>query len=1070
MLHKLMIALLSMLLTWSVSVTAEEAEKPEGWSVMNPMGEFTKVSIDTKTCTWCSVSVTPDGKTLIFDLLGDIYSMPATGGEAKALTQGAAWDIQPQVSPDGQHIAFISDRDGGENIYIMDLNGENVTAVSKEKINTVHDPAWSADGRYIGVRKGFMSTRSIAAGEVWLYHRGGGGGLQLTERPYKDGDQKDMGEVAFSPDGKYAYFSQNVTPGRVWQYNLDSTGQLYVIKRLELATGEIEVYVSGPGGAIRPTPSPDGKHLAFIRRDDFQSQLWLKNIETGRETMVFGAMERDLQELFGTHNVYPAMDWMPDSEELVFWAKGQFHRLDVDSKKLTTLDMHVKTEFDVQKALRTPVEVAPDELQVKMPRWATVSPDGEQLVFQALGYLWIQDFPEGKPRRLTKQDEHFEFYPSFSRDGKRITYVTWDDQKLGSVRSISNTGRSMKIHTNVPGVYLEPAFSPDGKALVYRKRNGGYLLSNKLNKDPGLYYVNLKEAEHKRISKSGFAPHFGDDAERVYFSSFDSQSLQLHSVGIDGHDKRDHLKGTRTTEFRISPDGRYVAFAEHYRAYVAPFTFTGKMTSIGPKTTAFPVSQVSKAAGEELRWSGDSKQLHWSHGAEIYTRDLKDAFAFIEGSTEPLPEPVAEGIAFNLTVDADKPKGMKALTNARIIPMSSDKEEVIENGVVLVEGNRIKAVGKMGEVEIPSAAEVIDLEGKTVIPGLVDVHAHGGQGMDEITPEQNWLMYSMLGFGVTTVHDPSNDTTEIFAAAEMQKAGEIIAPRIYSTGTILYGAKLTGYNVGVDSIEDARFHVERLKKVGAISVKSYAQPRRDQRQQIIQASREMGIMVFPEGGGRIYHNLNMIVDGHTGIEHSIPIERLYDDAKQMWSQTQVGYSPTLGVSYGGLSGEYYWYDRTDVWRNERLLRWTPKTVINPRAIRRQKAPDEHYNHFNVTRDAKRLNDMGVKVLIGAHGQREGLAAHWEIWMLNQGGMTPWQALRAATIDGAWYIGMDKDLGSIEPGKLADLAIIDGNPLEDIRRSEFVTHTMLNGRLYDAKTMNEIGGKETKTEPFYFHQP
>jgi imidazolonepropionase-like amidohydrolase len=294
-----------------------------------------------------------------------------------------------------------------------------------------------------------------------------------------------------------------------------------------------------------------------------------------------------------------------------------------------------------------------------------------------------------------------------------------------------------------------------------------------------------------------------------------------------------------------------------------------------------------------------------------------------------------------------------------------------------------------------------------------------------------------------------------------------VAPRIYSTGTILYGANGPGYTSHVDSLDDAKFHLERLQKVGAFSVKSYNQPRRNQRQQIIEAGRELGMMVVPEGGSLLQHNLTMVVDGHTGIEHSIPPEHIYDDIKQLWSQTEVGYTPTLGVAYGGIWGENYWYDKTDVWKHPRLSKFVPKNQLFPRSMRRTKAPDHHYNHFNAAKVAAELQNVGVKVNLGAHGQREGLAAHWEIWMFAQGGMTPLEALRAATIDPAHYLGLDKHIGSIEAGKLADLIVIDGNPLEDIRVTDKVTYTMINGQLFDAATMQAVDGKTR--EKLYFEQ-
>lgn len=1038
------------------------------WNVNAPSGPSHEVPIDVTEGTWMSVDVSPRGDELVFDLLGDIYTLPIAGGEAKALTHGVAWDMQPRYSPDGKSIAFTSDRGGGDNLWVMKRDGSDPQPVTQEKFRLLNSPAWAPDGQYLVGRKHFSSKRSLGAGELWLYHRSGGDGVQLTERPT---EQKDVGEPAFSPDGRYLYFSQDITPGRVFEYNKDPNGEIYAIQRLDLVTHDIDPFISGPGGSVRPTPSPDGKQLAFIRRVRGKTALYVADVNSGAERPLFDGLDRDMQETWAIHGVYPTMAWTPDSKSLVFWAGGKLSRIEVASKRVTAIPFHVKDTRTLSEALRFPQNVAPDQFPVKMLRWVEVSPQGDRVVYQTLGQLYVRELPNGQPRRLTKQTDHFEMHPSFSRDGRSIVYTTWDDEKLGSVRVVPASGGEGQQVTTQPGFYREPAFSPDGRFIVFRAGGGGGLLPGEWSREQGLYVIARGGGKARRLVKDGEQPHFGAALDRVFYLAVEGgekeDKRELRSIGLDGGSSRTHLTSSEVAGFQVSPDEKWVAFRESFNAYVMPLPRGGKAVVVSKDGKALPLAKVSKDAGEYLHWSGDSKRLHWSLGPELFTRELRESFRFVEGAPEKLPEVSEKGLNIGFDMKTDVPAGAVALVGGRVITMRG--EEVLEDGVVVVRGNRIVAVGKLGEVKVPEGAKVIDVRGKTLMPGLVDVHWHGSMGSDGILPEQSWVNYASLGFGVTTLHDPSNATGEIFAASELAKAGRIVGPRIFSTGTILYGAQGVGYKAPIETLEDARSHLRRMKAVGAFSVKSYNQPRRDQRQKVLQAARELQMMVVPEGGSLIQHNLSMVVDGHTGVEHALPVARVYADVKQLWSQSKTGYTPTLIVAYGGLWGEEYWYQKTNVWEDARLSAFVPRRVVDARSRRRTMAPEDEFNHFNAARVARELNDVGVGVQLGAHGQREGLGVHWELWMFGQGGMKPLQALRTGTLAGAQYLGLDRSIGSLEQGKLADLIVLDKNPLEDLRNSTSVRYTMVNGRLFDAATMNEVGNSPRERAKFFFER-
>ncbi|HEX2120955.1 MAG TPA: amidohydrolase [Thermoanaerobaculia bacterium] len=763
----------------AVTPDAQAEKKEEKWDVNNPPGPAYDVAIDVTEGTWMSLDVSPDGQEIVFDLLGDLYTIPIGGGEAKSLTSGVAWDMQPRYSPNGKWIAFTSDRSGGDNIWYMNRDGSDPKQVTKETFRLLNSPSWSPDSEYLVARKHFTSERSLGAGEMWLYHRTGGDGVQMTK---KRTDQKDSGEPVFSPDGKYLYFSDDVTPGAIFEYNKDPNSQIYVIQRLDRESGEIERYVIGPGGSVRPTPSRDGKSLAFIRRVRYKSTLFVRDLESGRETPVYDGLDRDMQETWAVHGLYPTMAWTPDNRAIVFWAGGKLHRIDVASKQVTNIPFHVKSTRKVQEAVRFPVKVAPETFDVKMLRWVKVSPRGSQVLYQALGHVYVRDLPNGTPRRLTRQNDHFEFYPSWSRDGRSVVYATWNDETFGAIRVAPAAGGDGRVVTSTPGHYVEPSFSPDGSKIAYRKTSDGFLTTGLWAKEQGIYVVPAGGGKATLVTKRGALPQFGASNDRVFFMTFEDEGKRaLRSVDIDGGDERTHVISAFATNFAVSPDEKWLAWTEKFNARVTPFVRTGKTIDISPDMKAMPVRTVSKDAGEYLHWSGDGTRLYWALGPELFSRDLKETFAFVEGAPEKLPDAPEKGTHIGFSRNYDVPSGKLAFTGARIITMRGD--EVIENGTVVIDRNKIVAVG--ANVSVPSDARVIDAAGKTIMPGLVDVHWHGSMGSDQIIPQQSWINYASLAFGVTTIHDPSNDTAEIFASSELAKAGMIVAPRIFSTGTTI---------------------------------------------------------------------------------------------------------------------------------------------------------------------------------------------------------------------------------------------------------------------------------------------
>jgi len=1059
---KLKISLL--IVTLLVQMSVQSQDKPK-WDVNNPPGKYTEVSFTIDEGTWMNIDVSPDGKTIAFDLLGDIYTMPVSGGEATCIRSGLAWEVQPRWSPDGKMILFTSDSGGGDNIFRMKPDGSEVTQITKESFRLLNNAEWTPDGMYIIARKHFTSTRSLGAGEMWMYHISGGEGLQLTKRK---NDQQDVNEPSVSPDGKLLYYSEDVYPGGYFQYNKDPNSEIFVIQSYDMATGEIKRVAGGPGGACRPQVSGKGDKLAFVRRIREKSVLFVQELSTGREWPVYDGLSKDQQEAWTTFGVYPGFDWLPGDKEIIIWAGGKIKKVDVEKRTATDIPFRVNAKHRMMETVQFENKAFEEEYEAKVLRNLVTSPDGSRIVFSALGYLYMTS-NGSVPQRITS-GEDFEAEPSFDASGNRLVYVTWNDEKLGQIK-VWDFGTSTSTGvTDEPAIYRTPSFSPDGKTIVYRKEGGNGHQGFIYNLNSGIYNIPTAGGKPQFITAEGEKPVFSPTGNEIYFTTggflFGSLSKAYKRFDLTTRKTETVFNTKYATNFVASPDQKWVAFTDLYKVYVSPMPLIGQGVGLSANTKAIPVAQLGRDAGYNLHWSSDSKQLHWTLGNEYFTDRLDRRFLFLENAPDSIPPMDTTGKKIILRFRADKPSGKIAFKNATILTMENDR--VIKNGVVIVEGNLIKYAGPAAGAKIGSGTKVIDLKGKTIMPGLIDVHAHLGAFRDGVSPQKHWEYFANLAYGVTTTHDPSVNSEITFAQSEMVKSGAMTGPRIFSTGTILYGAE-GDFKAEINSLADAESSLRRTKALGAFSVKSYNQPRREQRQQVIEAARKQSIRVVPEGGSFFYHNLSMVADGHTSVEHNIPVAPLYNDVIQFWAKSGTSNTPTLIVNYGSVNGEYYWYQHTDVWKKEKLLKYTPRAIIDSRARHRTMIPEEEYRngHILTSESLKKLNDAGVRVNLGAHGQLQGLGAHWELWMLGQGGMTNYEALRCATVNGAKLLGMDKQLGTLTPGKLADLIIIDGNPMDDLRKSENVVYTMVNGRLYETASMNEVYSADKKRTRFFW---
>ena len=508
-------AVLYPLLIFLSLYTPTLAQNTESWDVADPPGNYREHTFDLAEGTWMNLDLSPDGQTLVFDLLGEIYRLPLSGGEAEVLRSGLPWEVQPRFSPDGQYILFTSDAGGGDNLWVMDRDGQNARAITEETFRLLNNGVWMPDGQYIVARKHYTSERSLGAGELWMYHRSGGAGIQITKRK---NDQQDLNEPCVSPDGRYIYYSEDVYPGGYFQYNKDPNSQIYVIKRYDRQEGRSETVVRGPGGAVRPQLSHDGQRLAFVRRIRTQSVLFIHHLETGEEYPIYEKLSKDQQEAWAIFGCYPGFAWTPDDREIIIWAKGKLRKINVADQTASTIPFSVRAEHRIADIVRFQQPVAPNQFTARAIRQAVTAPDGQSLVFNAVGQLWRRSLPEGRPERLTQATD-LEFEANFSPDGQQLVYVTWTDEDLGAlyVRDLQ-TGVSKRI-SEKKGIYRTPSFSPDGQKIVFRKEGGNGHQGFLYTKKPGLYWIATEGGPEHFICAEGQVPQFSADGQRIFYQT-----------------------------------------------------------------------------------------------------------------------------------------------------------------------------------------------------------------------------------------------------------------------------------------------------------------------------------------------------------------------------------------------------------------------------------------------------------------------------------------------------------------------------------------------------------------------
>ena len=1043
-----------------------------------PLKPGRQLSFTTDSATWMSLDVAPDGKRIITDILGDLYTIPVGGGEAHRITSGMGFDSQPVFSPDGRQIAFVSDRSGAESLWIADSDGGNARRISLGEDDIWVSPEWSPDGHSIYASR-FLP--SVASYELWRFETRKADSGTLLVPAKSDGSLKSSVGAWPAPDGRSVLFAR--TEGRIG----DGLAPWTIVRR-DLTSGAETLLVSAPasprsdlilGSFFRPVLSPNGRLLAYASRHEGQTGLRLLDLATGKDRWLVFPAQHDAAEASAWLDLMPRYDFTPDGSAILFSSGARLQRVELVHSTVQQVPFKASIDLAVGPSLRTQIPEETGPVRARLIQQPSPSPDGRRVAFSALGRIFVMALETGAKPVAVSPPGAPAFMPSWSADGRRLAYVTWTARDDGQVWVIPSTGSvAPRRISRVAGFYTFPVFSPDQRAILAVKSSTAVRMHSYMEygaqRRADLVLLPLRGGTDRLIASGamGGRPHFGRERDSVYLQFSDG----LNRVALDGSGRTRVLEVTgpgwyfseapgSAEDIRISPDGKWALaiFAQQLHLFEMPKPGAATVRLEAPTVRHRKITDVGADFAE---WSADGLTIHWALGSTFYSRLLADV-SLMSADAKPgqaaVPDVGDAAVkAFQAVVELprDVPQGALLLRGATLLTMRGD--EAIADADLLVVANRIAGLGRRGSFAVPVGATVRDVSGQFIIPGLIDTHDHYADIRRSVLDFESWGPRANLAYGVTTGFDPSTLSIDTLAYQDAVDTGLMVGSRMPSTGPAIFS-----FN-NFRSLDEVRAVLRRYRDhYRTRNLKQYRSGNRRVRQWIVQAAHELGMLPTTEGALALKLDLTQIIDGFPGHEHALPAVPLGDDVIQLMAKSRTSYTTTLQIGNGGPEGQDYFIVRDRLSDDPKLNRFAPRFVVTVKTRQR------HWRHLGeyvfpaVAAGAAAIQRGGGLVGIGSHGEMPGIGMHWEMEAHVMGGMTPMEALHAATIGSAETIGRSAEFGSLEPGKFADLVILTKDPRRDIRDSRSIAQVMKNGRLYDGDTLDKVWPQQRPLPPSWY---